>query len=103
MRFIDRHEEIKMLREALQRDNKQFIVIFGRRRIGKSTLIRHVLNFERGDIYFLADNTSETSQRQLFSNIAANTVNGFNGATYSSWEILLRSLSRQIENRITVL
>lgn len=102
MKFIDRNKEIKMLKEALQRNNRQFIVIYGRRRIGKSTLIRHVLDFGRGDIYFLADNTSETSQRQLFANIAANTVDGFDGATYSSWEVLLRSLSRQIDKRITV-
>lgn len=102
MEFIDRKKEIKMLQEALQRDNRQFIVIFGRRRIGKSTLIRHILNFERGDIYFLADNTSETSQRQLFSNIIATTIEGFNGAIFSSWEALFRSLNRQIEKRITV-
>ena len=102
MDFIDRNGEIKMLQEALARDNRQFIVIWGRRRIGKSTLIRKVLDFNRGDIYFLADTTSEASQRQLFANIASATVSGFDEATYSSWEALLISLSRQLDKRVTV-
>ena len=80
MEFIDRDSEIKMLQEALNRSDRQFIVIWGRRRIGKSTLIRKVLDFGRGDIYFLADTTSEASQRQLFANIASTTVSGFDGA-----------------------
>jgi len=102
MNFIDRDSEIKQLQEALNRSDRQFIVIWGRRRIGKSTLIRKVLDFRRGDIYFLADTTSEASQRQLFANIASTTVSGFDGATYSSWETLFVSLSRQIGRRITV-
>lgn len=102
MEFIDRIDETKLLQEALNRNTTQFIVIWGRRRIGKSTLIRNVLDFERGDIYFLADTTSETSQQQMFAKIASSTVAGFNEATYSSWEALLRSLSRQLDRRITV-
>lgn len=69
MVFVDRVNEMAMLQEALKRKDCQFIVIWGRRRIGKSTLIRKVLDFKRGDIYFLADTTSETSQRQLFSEV----------------------------------
>jgi AAA+ ATPase superfamily predicted ATPase len=102
MQFVDRNNEITMLEEALKRENRQFVVIWGRRRIGKSTLIRKVLDFERGDIYFLADTTSETSQRKTFSEIASATVKGFNGATYSSWEALFVSLSQQLNKRITV-
>jgi len=102
MDFIDRNGEIKMLQEALARDNRQFIVIWGRRRIGKSTLIRKVLDFNRGDIYFHADTTSGFSQRQMFAIIASATVSGFDEATYSSWEALLISLSRQLDKRVTV-
>lgn len=102
MKFVDRKNEITMLQEALKRESFQFIVIWGRRRIGKSTLIRKVLDFERGDIYFLADTTSETSQRHLFSEMVSTTIKGFDGATYSSWETLFVSLSRQLNRRITI-
>lgn len=102
MEFLGRQKETARLARALKRDKKQFVVIYGRRRVGKSTLIRNIMNFERGDIYFLADQTSEASQRRLFAGVIAETIKGFDHATYSSWEALLRSLNRQVEKRIVV-
>ena len=67
MEFVDRKKEFSRLQKALLREKPQFIAVYGRRRIGKSTLIKKVMDFSRGDIYFLADKTSEPSQRQLFS------------------------------------
>ena len=63
MKFLDRTSDILRLHQSLKRDESQFIVIYGRRRIGKTTLIRKVLDFSRGDLYYLADNTSEANQR----------------------------------------
>ena len=34
--FIDRKDYLERINNALQRENPQFIVIYGRRRIGKS-------------------------------------------------------------------
>ena len=39
-RLIDRKAETDRITEALKQENTQFIVIYGRRRIGKSTLYR---------------------------------------------------------------
>lgn len=86
----------------MKRDRRQFIVIYGRRRVGKSTLIKKMMNFDRGDIYFLADQTAESNQRQLFASVVANTIAGFDTVAYPSWEVLLRSLNREIDRRIVV-
>ncbi len=102
MDFLDRKEDMERLRTALLRDRKQFVVIYGRRRIGKSTMVKKVLNFERGDIYFMADRTSEASQRQLFSTVAALSVEGFDLATYPDWRSLLINLNNRLQHRITV-
>lgn len=102
MEFVDRKKELERLQKSLSREKPQFIVVYGRRRIGKSTLIKKVMNFERGDIYFLADKTSEPSQRQLFSSIIDISVEGFSMASYPTWESLLVSLNRSIEHRITL-
>ena len=48
--FLDRVDSQERLRSALKRENVQFIVIYGRRRIGKSTLIKEILT--KKDIYF---------------------------------------------------
>ena len=102
MEFIDRKKEFARLQKALQREKPQFIAVYGRRRIGKSTLIKRLMDFSRGDIYFLADRTSEPSQRQLFSSAASMSVEGFSMASYPTWESLFVSLNRLIDHRITV-
>ena len=102
MEFIDRKKEFERLQKSLRREKPQFIVVYGRRRIGKSTLIKKVMDFSRGDIYFLADKTSEPSQRQLFSTTIDMTIEGFSAANYPTWESLLLSLNRSVDHRITV-
>ena len=102
MEFVDRKKEFERLQKSLRREKPQFIVVYGRRRIGKSTLIKKVMDFSRGDIYFLADKTSEPSQRQLFSTTIDMTIDGFSAANYPTWESLLLSLNRSVDHRITV-
>ncbi|MBR4387959.1 MAG: ATP-binding protein [Prevotella sp.] len=102
MEFVDRKNEFARLQKSLNREKPQFLVIYGRRRIGKSTLIKKVMDFDRGDIYFLADKTSEPSQRQLFSSMVDLVIGGFSMANYPSWESLFVSLSRSLDHRITV-
>ena len=102
MDFVDRNNELDRLQKSLKREKPQFIVIYGRRRIGKSTLIKKVMDFSRGDIYFLADRTSEADQRLLFSTAVDMGVEGFSLASYPNWESLLRSLNRSVDHRITV-
>lgn len=50
-RLIDRKAETDRITEALKRENTQFIVIYGRRRIGKSTLINLVLFMKEAPTY----------------------------------------------------
>ncbi|AAC37078.1 hypothetical protein MJ_ECL04 (plasmid) [Methanocaldococcus jannaschii DSM 2661] len=51
--FVDREEELKALNEKLDSNNFEFIVIYGRRRIGKTKLaLKSVENREH--IYYLA-------------------------------------------------
>ena len=102
MEFVDRKKEFERLQKSLRREKPQFIVVYGRRRIGKSTLIKKMMDFSRGDIYFLADKTSEPSQRQLFSTTIDMTIEGFSAANYPTWESLLLSLNRSVDHRITV-
>ena len=102
MEFVDRKKEFERLQKSLRREKPQFIVVYGRRRIGKSTLIKKVMDLSRGDIYFLADKTSEPSQRQLFSTTIDMTIEGFSAANYPTWESLLLSLNRSVDHRITV-
>jgi len=55
MNFVVRKEESKRLRQVLSVDKSTFTVVYGRRRLGKSTLITRLLN--ENDVYYLADQT----------------------------------------------
>ena len=74
MDFLDRTNDIQRINTALTREERQFIVLYGRRRIGKSTLLKRVLSEQRGDVYFLSDQTSETHQRMLLAKSIAYTL-----------------------------
>ncbi len=102
MRFLDRQSDIERLLLSLKREKTQFIVLYGRRRIGKSTLIQKVLNFSKGDIYFLADKTSEASQRQLFTATVGRSIRNFDIASYSNWESLFIAINERLTQRITI-
>ncbi len=101
-KFLDRGAEINRLRNALSRPNAQFLVVYGRRRIGKSKLIKQVLSERSNSIYFLADRTNEAQQRWLFSKAVSDVIQDFDKVTYPDWETLIRALSRQTNSRIAV-
>jgi len=42
--FIGRKKEIKRLQKIIQSDRSEFVAVFGRRRVGKTLLIREAFN-----------------------------------------------------------
>lgn len=99
MKFVDRKEEIKRLSETLSRNNA-VVVVYGRRRIGKSELIKRVLT--DNDIYFLSDRSESRHQRELLSKVIALTVPDFDKVEYPDWETLFRALNYRTEKRFTI-
>lgn len=43
-KLIDRKNELDRITTSLKREDTQFVVVYGRRRIGKSTLLKHIVN-----------------------------------------------------------
>ena len=43
MNFVDRIEEIARLRDALSKERSSLVVVYGRRRLGKSTLKKGIV------------------------------------------------------------
>jgi len=61
MRFINRENELKSLEAKWREKNAHFFIIYGKRRVGKTELIKQFLNDKEG-IYFLADKRNEKEQ-----------------------------------------
>ena len=100
MRFVDRKDEKTRLEKALNSGSSSFVAIYGRRRLGKSTLIKKVLN--SSDIYFLADKSESQHQRQLLSEVISQKFHEFNSVEYPDWETLLRQLNLRTSDRFTL-
>jgi hypothetical protein len=100
MEFVDRTDETARLNKALAGDKSSLVVIYGRRRLGKSTLIKRVLT-ER-DIYFLADKSESLHQISLLAKVIAQTITDFDKVTYPDWETLLRALNYRATQKFTL-
>jgi len=61
MPFINRDQELKMLNEKWQSDIAQFFIIYGKRRVGKTELIKQFIK-DKPAIYFLADKRTTADQ-----------------------------------------
>lgn len=100
MKFVDRTNEISRLRHAIARPQTTLTVVYGRRRLGKSTLIKRVLTDQ--DVYFLADRSEATHQRALLAKVVAQVLPDFDKATYPDWESLLRAAHFRADRRFTL-
>ena len=66
MKFIDRKREISTLEKEYNRENS-FVVLYGRRRTGKTTLIKEFIR-DKNAFYFFADKQNESLQINRFKN-----------------------------------
>ena len=67
MTFYDREDELDALESAFDSPGHAFFVIYGRRRGGKTELIKEFCS-ERPHIYFLAAQEAKERQRESSSN-----------------------------------
>ncbi|ASJ16447.1 hypothetical protein A3L04_04840 [Thermococcus chitonophagus] len=68
--FVDRREELELLRRAYSSRRKELIIIYGRRRIGKTRLVKESVRGVR-HIYFFAEETLEKDNLDNFKRIVA--------------------------------
>ncbi|MDY6774652.1 MAG: ATP-binding protein [Halobacteria archaeon] len=73
-KFVNRDEEIGWLEEKLGSNDRELLVIYGRRRVGKTELINHVTQKKVSDsqsIYFLADQRGTSSNARRLAKDAS--------------------------------
>ncbi|MBL7112182.1 MAG: ATP-binding protein [Bacteroidales bacterium] len=90
MKFINRQRELEYLGQEYDREGSTFVVIYGRRRLGKTALIKEFICDKSNVVYFLADKSSETVSINLFREV----INRSSGSTFwpdirlSTWDQL---------------
>jgi AAA+ ATPase superfamily predicted ATPase len=102
--FIDREEEMAQLERLYRSKRAEFFVLYGRRRVGKTRLLR-AFCANKPHIFFVATLSSETEQLATFSQALwrfshTEVPEGF---TFPSWESALRALAELPGRPIVVL
>ncbi len=95
--FIGRAQEIRLIQDRLSKeDQAQLIVLYGRRRVGKSSLIRHSLKDEKNVLFFegIQGERSLTQIKRFTQDLANQT--GRVPAAAKNWDDAFRALGEVI-------
>lgn len=91
--FLGREKEILLLKEKYNSGKFEFGIIHGRRRVGKTTLLKESIKDKKA-IYFLARQANRETNLEIFSKIYAEYKN-IGDIRYKSFEALLEELFKE--------
>ena len=104
-RLLDRETEIVRLEGAWKEASKgrpQLVVLWGRRRVGKTFLLSHFLRGKRGLLFSATQQSERTELERLFDAAGrqlGQEVADASGGGFASWEAALRFLASQAVDR----
>ncbi|MCU4718913.1 ATP-binding protein [Halapricum hydrolyticum] len=93
-RFVNRESELSRLRDCYESDDAEMIVIFGRRRLGKTELVQQSLSGREDVVLYQATETTQQIQLDEFADVAAESFPGIDRIK-PEWESLLGYLADQ--------
>ena len=103
MKFIGRKNEMAKLGAEYKRDSS-FVVIYGRRRVGKTTLIKEFLK-DKTAFYFLATEEIESQSMKRLAGVVARTTqnNLLQKAVFTDWLELFQIIANYVPENKKVL
>jgi AAA+ ATPase superfamily predicted ATPase len=100
--FINRIREMQWLEESYQKAEKeaQLLVLYGKRRVGKTELIRHFVA-DKKHIYYLATRTTTEEQLQSATSVFASGLGDtyLRAGNFANWRDFFDYLGKKIQER----
>ena len=101
--FIGREKELSYLNEFYEKDGIGMTVIYGRRRIGKSTLIAEFVK-DKKTIFYTATKVGKERNLELFSEQVTQTfLPGVEGISFTTVEAVFDFIAKNLSGEKTVL
>ncbi|MDH5380316.1 MAG: ATP-binding protein [Cyclobacteriaceae bacterium] len=100
MKFLNRQNEITRLKRRLAISSACFIVVYGRRRCGKSTLLKRIIG--ENDLYFVAHQSDQSVLLNALAREIGKKIKGFEKLIYPDWEALLTNLDNTAKEQFTL-
>lgn len=90
---MDREQEMETLQNEYEREGSALVVLYGRRRVGKTTLISEFIKDKKA-LFFLASEESEAQNRNAFREKAAEFIDSdlLRSAEIRNWDALFRAI-----------
>lgn len=91
--FVDREQELETLQNEYERPGSALVILYGRRRVGKTTLITEFIR-DKNALFFLASEESEAQNRSAFREKAAEFLDSdlLRNADVKSWDTIFRAI-----------
>ena len=90
--IVDRHDERARLASLLDDGAPRLVLLYGRRRVGKTYLLTHVWSAERAFYFTAAATTPEQNRRQLIADLADWSGEDVRAEDYPTWRAVFRLL-----------
>lgn len=96
-KFVNRHEELELLEKEWQRSGGRFVVVYGRRRIGKTRLLKEFTKNKTG-IFYVAGDSSKKVQLDEFKEVVANFYRDdlLRNLEITSWKMMFDYMKKSI-------
>ncbi len=102
--FIDRDWELKFLREAYGSKRNELIIIYGRRRVGKTALALKSIEKKRRAVYFFAEDTTEEENLKTFRGLMADYLgDDVIERAHLNWEEIFRVIAERAPGTIIII
>ena len=92
--FVDRNAELDILADSYESDTAEFVVLYGRRRLGKSELVRQSLANRDDAIYYQAVESTAENQLEQFAEKATTQFPSLKRVRHD-WELFLETLGEE--------
>lgn len=102
--FVNREKELAFLNERYSANNAEMIIIYGRRRVGKTELIKQFINDKKA-IYFLGELQNEDQLAAMYSQTAGEILQDdfLKQNPFKTWRSLFDYLHRYFEKEKIIL
>ncbi|MFW5943518.1 MAG: ATP-binding protein [Chloroflexota bacterium] len=102
--FVGRKDELEAMDRAWTSDRAELIILYGRRRVGKTRLLTHwIKKHEPDGLYWMAEATSAFDQLRSFSQAVADFEDPEVAApldlSYPNWDYALRRVAKLAQER----
>ena len=92
-RFVDRDQEMQTLQNEYERKGSSLVILYGRRRVGKTTLISEFIK-DKNALFFLATEESESQNRSSFKEKVAEFIKSdlLENLDAKNWNVLFKAI-----------